>query len=253
MEIFSRIQQPYRWFVLSKKNVGQLLSTPPYRQDNKIFAICPYCLNPVRVILKKDPNNNYGHYYAKHLHTSPFANREVDQERLAHCILRNKAHLLSKGAIPVGLDLSELDVRKVRKALYYLVHISMSNSFVKKLLNETKNAVYYSDADKYNYPFMMLLEMKYVLLNHRHLAYYPQLIKAIEDNSKYFSVTKSKHEVVPKTDNARLYFVFDGQGINNKLNLNYLKVNVLEVNKARQYSAKIFDFKVYLKGFESLL
>lgn len=253
LEIFSRIQQPFRWFFVNNKNIREMLSTPPYRQNSKIYALCPYCYNPVQIILKNSSHDNQGTYYAKHLKHSPFTNRGVNEERLNHCILRKKCRLMTKGAIPAELNLNDLDVSKIRKALYYLLHVSMSNSFVKKLLTETKEAVYYTDADEYNYPFMMLLEMKYLLLNNRRLAYYPNLIKAINEKSKYFVVTSSKHQVIAKDDNAKLYFVFNNQQINEKAQLNYIDISVLEVNKNEQYSAHISKFKVYIKAFSSLL
>lgn len=253
MQIFSRFQNPYHWYYVTPENITTLLSTPPYRQDDKIYALCPYCFNPVQMILKNTNNQNDGVYYAKHLQQhSPFINWKIDQERLENCILRKKSRLLTKGAVSAKFNTDDLDVNKVRKAMFYLLHVSMSNEFVQKLIKKTDTARYYTFADKHNFAFMMLLEMKYLLLNNRILSSHSMLLNAIQKKSKYCYLSKI-NRVIARDAKARLYFIFNGQGISEHSKLNYLSVKVVEERNNTEYSKEIYRFKVYIKGFKNLL
>lgn len=252
MDIFSRFQQPNRWNYLTDKNIKSLLSTPPYRQGDRIFALCPYCFNPIQVILKNNGRDNHGIYYAKHLQKhSPFANKKIDQKRLDSCLLSKSSRLLTKGSIAPKFSIEDLDVTKIRKALYFLLHVSMSNDFVSKLVSKTRDARLYCYADEYNYPFMMLLEMKYLLLNNRRFSNYPQLLQAIKEKCKFFSISTS-NRLITNNQNAKLYFIFDAQGLNEHSHLNYLDIKVVEKN-TNSYNATIFRFRTYIKGFNNLL
>lgn len=250
MDIFTVKGMLDKRFYLTPKNIQSYLSEFPYHDGEKIFAICPYCHNPIQIVLATRTNQGKatGRYYAKHIKQNLDGFPAVNDSKYHHCLLRKKSKLFVKQALFQDLDLKSINYLRLQKALSYLLGFYISIPFTKYLTNYNKRILYLKGIDQYNIPFAILINAPEITLKGRKIAN-RLLAKNINEYSKSFFVN-SNHQVNYLEDSSKeLNVRFARQGID-KNGLNYITAEVVE--KDGNAVNIIFSYRIFVKMFNVL-
>lgn len=250
MKIFSTTSQSDRWHYINSKNVHTYLSDFPYQQDKKLFAVCPYCHNPLRILSRASKTQEMT-YYAIHSKKPVNGFRLFDKKCLEFCMLSNPPKLMIYDALSKpAFDPAKLNIDSLRKDLTFYTGFFLTNIFTNQLIQNNKKALRFRDANIYNFPFVLLLAAKDFDLKHRKVAN-PRISNAIRENSKYFYLN-SENQVSSKTqfDNAKIKIQFKNQAIGSG---NFLYCDAVISESNDNSINEIFSFHIFAKMFTNLL
>lgn len=197
MKIFKLQEDPsYRFYNLDTYNVQKYLSSYPYLQDNKNYAICPYCGNPVAILYVANKEHTDASIYARHVTNDVAGFPRINKQKLDHCLLSYNLVPFVPAASPIeAISLKSVNISNLRKAFNSVTGISFSNYTTGEVLKNHHNALSYRNVDSYNFYFSLLVDAKRFNLVNRYI-WSNQIKKAITTKSRYFKLIGDK--VVPK-------------------------------------------------------
>lgn len=249
MKVFSTSSQSKHWHYINTNNIHNYLSGFPYQQDKKLYAICPYCHNPIKIVSRA--SNNHLVFYAVHSNSPIKGFKLFDERRLKYCLLSKKPRLMFYDPLSEpAFDLALLNLDALRKDLTFYTGIFMSTKSTSYLIHHNKKALQFRDADIYNFPFALLLATEQIKLNYRKVAN-PRIADAIEKYSKYFILDEQK-QILPKDkfDEASIVIQFKNQSISPG---NFLSCNAVISESYKNSYNKIISFHIFAKMFTNLI
>lgn len=254
MRIFTTIDKLNNWYYLNSKNISRYLASFPYRQNGRVYAICNYCHNPIKIIQRSSKDNEQKglSLYASHVKTKKLDGfSAINEDRLKHCLLSKKAQIMALSPLSApSFQIDDINQNNLRKDLSFYCGIFFSNKLTRSMINNHRNVVQFRDADYYNLPFALLVATNEINLNYRKVAS-PHLSRAIETNSQYFSIS-SKKQIFPKErfEAANLTMSFSNQKVEDS-DLPSLEITVTE--SLGDISNTICDFRIFAKMFTNLI
>lgn len=247
MDVFSTLQATKRWHYINTSTIKRYLSSYPYQQNDKLYAICPYCKNPVVIISKGNPGSNTFTFYAKHSVKSPTGFPAVNQDKLENCLLRKQPNLFAPSpTLNPKVDLNSINLKGLRKAFNQLTGFYCSNQLTWALLHQGNKALAFKNVDCFNFPFALLIVTKSISLNGRIVAN-PKIERAINRHSLYFEV--KKHQVTVNESVALLKLVLGNQNIDRSKQI-YLDAQLVESYKGQDNVA--YTYRIFCRMFDGL-
>lgn len=204
MKVFSTLEHKKRWYRINTRNIALLLGHEPYKAaDNKRFALCPYCGNPVEIVISSDLNSGTTNskIFSRHLKRSVDGLAKFDQDKYNACLLRKKTRAFVTDMAYSGFSIAIRDVNlpTLRKALTAYLGVYASDKLTYALaIDALPKLKHVRNVDVFNYPFAILLLTPQIRLNGR-IVYSKKLAELIEQNSYSFKLDESSGQIVPKT------------------------------------------------------
>lgn len=255
VKVFALKEHPNRAYLITQQNVHKFLTEPPYRQNDKFYALCPYCHNPIIIIrrIKQDKGTNRPQMilYGRHLQHPPEGFYPVNKDKLEHCLLITNPDIFGPSLFrKIKVPVNKINRQRTRKALSFLTGIYFSNQLTNILIEQNKPVLLYRLVDQYNFPFVLLIGTRALTINGRKVAS-NHLIHMITDKARYFSVN-SKRQVTKndETSSWKLKLLFQEQKHDSGDQL-YLKTIVEEVNGHNIH--KLGSYRIYCRMFNYLI
>lgn len=202
MKVFSTLEPEKRWYRINHRNVEQLLCQKPYKaSNNKRFALCPYCGNPVEIVIASNLSSGttQSKIFSRHLKRTVPKLAEFDQARYNACLLRKakRAFVFDPSYSGFSIAIGEVNISALRKALTSYLGIYASDRLTYALaLDALPKFRHVRNIDVFNYPFAILLLTPQIRLNGR-IVYSKKLAGLIRENSRFFAIDEN-HQIVPK-------------------------------------------------------
>lgn len=245
MKIFLTSLQDKHWHYLNLHNVQQYLA--PTYSSSRYIAFCPYCKNPITVLVKSNPNARQGILlYAKHLTLTSNYSLEVNEDTKKHCLLRaNNVSFVPCLAKTFNYNDFLINKYNLQRTLSFYTGIYFSKKLMSYCLTKGKDFIFLRHTDKYNFPFALLIATKEICLNNRKVAS-PNIIDAIKTKSLYFDVFEDKQISYRSNYKATLWMIFKLLPQDKKNNWPKMQIT-LEEKRYRDAHVIYSSFTTYCK------
>lgn len=256
MKIFAVKENTKLWYYISAENISKMLNKQPYIiSSNKRVALCPYCKNPVEIIISANASdgNTTSRIFSRHLKRSIENLADFNQDKFNACVLRKKNRaFVSDPTSDFQLQTRDINFKQLRKAISGYLGIYASDKLTYALLLEAMPKMrHLRNVDVFNFPFAILLLTHQIRLNGR-IVFSRSLKRLINQSSTFFKVKDDTNQIVAKTtkgSDADLLFEIGKQHIE-KSGLVYTELILKETKLGN--SRIIGNHKIYVAMFDQL-